>query len=62
MSRYTLNPLFKAMLPLSVGFAWMTPTVVTASEGARVIEEIVVTARKREESIQRIPTPVTCGI
>ena len=59
MSRYTLNPLFRAMLPLSVGFAWMTPTVVTASEGARVIEEIVVTARKREESIQDVGLSVS---
>ena len=30
-----------------------------AGEGARVFEEIVVTARKREETAQNVPIPIT---
>jgi len=51
---------------LAIGFATLSPAVVTetawaqASEGGRTLEEIVVTARRREESLQ--DTPVTINV
>jgi len=49
---------------LAFGFAILSPTVITetawaqASAGGRTLEEITVTARRREESLQDIPVTV----
>ena len=51
--------------PISVGcfIALSTftglPTVLASEDGANLIEEVVVTARRREEVAQDVPIPIT---
>ena len=45
---------------LSLTFALATPALITPiAAGAQVLEEVVVTARRREETLQHIPLTVT---
>ena len=46
-------------MALFVGAAVMAPTMAFAQSGQGTIEEVVVTARKRAESLQEIPVAVT---
>ena len=54
-----LRPTVAAMLTLTIGLAGAVPTTAVAAEGPRVIEETVVTARKREENIQDVGLSVS---
>lgn len=49
----------RAAIPAAVALAFTSPLPTFAEEGARVIEEIVVTARKREENIQDVGLSVS---
>ena len=45
---------------VTLAFALATPALMTPiSAGAQVLEEVVVTARRREETLQDIPVTVT---
>ena len=44
---------------LSIGFITMNPVSAEETERASVLEEVVVTARKREETAQSVPIPIT---
>ena len=44
---------------LSIGFLTMNPVSAEETERASVLEEVVVTARKREETAQSVPIPIT---
>lgn len=59
MTRSMMHPLFRAALPAAFGLMGVLPTSAFAEEGARTIEEIVVTARKREENIQDVGLSVS---
>lgn len=58
----------KSLLPFLIGTAWLSnvpahaqnaaATSDTQAESARSLEEVVVTARKREESLQNVPVAV----
>ncbi len=59
MTNNALRPLLKFALPAILGMTGITTNTALATEGARVIEEIVVTARKREENIQDVGLSVS---
>ncbi len=57
----TLKPAFR-MLPLAVAIGFITPNSFAAPEDApkvkRVVEEVVVTAQRREQTLQEVPISV----
>ncbi len=59
MSTNPFGPILKIGLPAILGLTSLSTNMALASEGARVIEEIVVTARKREENIQDVGLSVS---
>ena len=59
-------PLYRNILYRSTGFVFLSGIVfmtavpaIALAEGAKMLEEIIVTARKREESLQNVPTSVS---
>jgi iron complex outermembrane receptor protein len=57
-TRFTVRRLAAAVALLSLG-AGATPPVLAQSSSAEGIEEVVVTARKREETLQDVPVAVS---
>ena len=58
LSRAGFNPSAMALAIMSVGSALLPAEIGPSTGGTNVIEEVIVTARKREESLQETPVVV----
>ena len=59
LSRYSIAAIFGAISLVTSGGLVLLPSYAKAENAARVIEEVVVTARRREETAQTVPIPIS---